>query len=502
MIRFWVYAMIYLGSALMAGNLIRYSRFIWRIQKKGQWEKERLILHIPQILMVLFLLGYLLVGMFGRPDLIISGILFFGAVFVALVVELLCRVTNRIQENEHLEAKLMAVEESSRAKTGFLSSMSHEIRTPMNAIIGLDALALKEPNLPPQTRDYLEKIGASAGHLLYLINDILDMSRIESGRLERRDEVFSMKELLSQVNGMIQGQCDQKGLSYTVKIEGKMKEYYKADQGKLKQVLLNILGNAVKYTPVPGHIVLTIQAGEKEGEIYPFTFLIEDDGIGMEESFLEKIFDPFVREDESNKTPYGGTGLGLSITKNLMELMDGEVTVKSKKEEGSTFVVKVPFYEAAEDLSIDKPDAEEASLPEQRVVPLKGLKALMAEDMVINAEILKDLLGREEILVDWAENGKKALTMFEESEEGYYDVILMDMRMPEMDGISATRAIRALPRKDAKVIPILALTANAYESDAKECLEAGMNAHLAKPIKPELIFSTMQRLVTERREKM
>ena len=503
MIGFLIYAMIYLGSALMACNIVRYSRFIWRIQKRGQWEEERLILHIPQFLMAMFLVGYLVVGIFGKPDLVIAGILFFGAVFVALVVELLSRVTNRVQENEQLEARLMAAEESSRAKTGFLSSMSHEIRTPMNAIIGFDTLALKEPNLLPQTRDYLEKIGASAGHLLYLINDILDMSRIESGRLERRDEVFSIKELLSQVNGMIQGQCDQKGLSYTVETEGKLQDFYQADQGKVKQVLINILGNSVKYTPVPGSIQFIIRAGEKEGNAYPFTFIIKDDGIGMEESFLEKIFDPFVREDESNKTPYGGTGLGLSITKKLLDLMEGEVTVESKKGEGSTFVVRVPFYEVPEDL-LGEITKEEVASPagEVKDFSFKGLKVLMAEDMMINAEILRGLLEEEEIQVDWAENGKLALSMFEESEEGYYDVILMDMRMPEMDGLSATRAIRDLPRKDAKGIPILALTANAYESDAKECLQAGMNAHLSKPIKPELVFSTIQRLVAERRQQV
>ena len=209
-----IYGMVYLGAALMVWNIIRYARYIKRIRQKGEWRAERGIINFALILLIMFLAGYLVVGFFGRPSIVMAAILFFGSVFVAIIVELLERVTNRVQKNEQLEAKLIAAEESNKAKTNFLSSMSHEIRTPMNAILGLDTLALNDPDLPPQTREKLEKIDISARHMLLLINDILDMSRIESGKVELNKTVFSFKSFIIQINTMIKAQCDERHLTF------------------------------------------------------------------------------------------------------------------------------------------------------------------------------------------------------------------------------------------------------------------------------------------------
>ena len=395
-----------------------------------------------------------------------------------------------MERNRALTEALARAEEASAAKTAFLSSMSHEIRTPMNAIIGLDKIALRDPNISDATRDELEKIGSSARHLLSLINDILDMSRIESGRMELKQEAFPFREFLDQISIIIHGQCEDKGLTFVCSRVEPLDEYFKGDDLRLKQVLINILGNAVKFTDAPGTVSFTVQQAGDSGESRTLRFTIEDTGIGMDRDFIPKLFDAFSQEDATTTNRYGGSGLGMAITKNMIDLMGGRIEVESEKGRGTTFKVYIPLMKA--DCAEAAP--EEGHAAEE--ISLSGLHVLIVEDMELNAEILTDLLELEDMTVEWAENGRKAVELFEENEAGHFDVILMDMRMPVMDGPSATRAIRSLDRPDAAKVPIIALTANAFEEDVTTCLEAGMDAHMAKPVDIEKLKELLGRVLS------
>lgn len=494
--------MIFLGSALMVWNIWSYNRFVRMVSQKGNWDKEKIGLQIPLILLIGFLIGYVVVGIFGKPDIVMSGILFFGSVFVFLMVNMITRVTVHIQTTEHLEAKLMAAEESNKAKTSFLSNMSHEIRTPMNAIIGIDTIALREPDLSEKTRSQFLKIDASARHLLSLINDILDMGRIESGQMMVHEEPMVMDDIIGQVSSIINIQCEEKGLEYEYEQRGRADSSARqdaccmGDEIKVKQVLINILGNAVKYTPAPGKVSLIVDeqnccAGRCDGSGCHVRFIIKDTGIGMDEEFLPHIFDTFSQEDVSKTSRYGGSGLGMAITKNLVDMMGGTISVESRKGKGSTFTVDLDF----KPLSRGAMEEIRAKHEDKNDFSLAGRRILFAEDVEINAEILCDLLELEDIETDWAKDGQIAVDTFLKSEPGYYDAIIMDMRMPVMDGVAAARIIRGLDREDAKTIPIIALTANAFYKDVRECLDAGMDVHLSKPVDADLLNDTLKKMI-------
>ena len=372
---------------------------------------------------------------------------------------------------------------ASRAKSLFLSRMSHEIRTPINAIIGLDSIALRDESISPHTREELNKIGTSARHLLSIINDILDMSRIESGRMELKEDLFSSREFLEEISIIVGGQCEDKGLEFVLNKATPLEEYYIGDSLKLKQVVINILGNSVKFTDPPGLITFTVeQISCSEGRV-AMRFTMKDTGIGMDSEFVPKLFEAFSQEDAENTSRYGGSGLGMAITKSIIEMMNGEIRVESEKGIGSTFFVTVMLRQAQEE---DLARITEEKMPDEDI-SLGHLHLLIAEDQEINAEVLMDLLEMEDISSEWARDGQQAVEMFEQNEEGHFDAILMDMRMPVMDGLSATRRIRKLKRRDAAAIPIIALSANAFEEDIKQCLEAGMNRHLSKPVEIDLL---------------
>ena len=527
------------------------------------------------------------------------------------------------ESREALQDALASAEHANRAKTAFLSNMSHEIRTPMNAIIGLNNIAMNDPGASDGIKEYLGKIGASAQHLLGIINDILDMSRIESGRMTIKQEEFSFSKCLEQINTMISGQCREKGLSYDCRIRGRIDDYYIGDAMKLKQALINILGNAVKFTPAGGSVRFDVEEGPRLGGKATLRFVTRDTGIGMSREYLPLIFDAFSQEDPSSTNRYGSTGLGMSITKSIVELMNGRIEVESEKNKGSVFTVTVTLGEsdrrsAREDEAcpdphelsvlvidddrvalehagivlgqigircetaesgregVDKvrirhgrredydlilvdwrmPDmdgvetarqirsgvgketpiiiltsfnwddiADEAKaagvdtfvakplfagnvmdefreafrrkneLLEKRTADLKGKRVLLAEDVPVNAEIILMVLSMREMEADLAENGRQAVSLFADHRPGYYDAILMDMRMPEMDGLEATRAIRAMDRADAETIPIIALTANAFDEDVQRSMQAGLNAHLSKPVEPDALFETLETLI-------
>jgi len=528
------------------------------------------------------------------------------------------------EQSKLLEATLSDAEQANKAKTAFLSNMSHEIRTPLNAIIGLDNIALNDPETPEKTKEYLRKIGSSADHLLYLINDILDMSRIESGRMILKNEEFSFPDLLQAVNTMFSGQAVDKGLDYNCHINGEVDDYYIGDNMKLRQVLINILSNAVKFTPAGGSVSLQVERKAQYNGKSTLCFVITDTGIGISEEYLPYIFDAFSQEDSSTTNKYGSSGLGLAITKRIVEMMNGDIQVESEKGKGSVFTVTVTLTDSTRtgtndiddihpaDMSVlivdDDPIAcqhaelvlekagiasetaasgaeavEMVQLRQARMEPynlilvdwkmpemdgvettrrirtivgnesaiiiltayrwddvleeavqagvdsfipkplfaaavmeefksalrrkgglasqsahkaeLTGRRILLAEDVEINAEIISMLLESRDMEVDLAQNGQIAVDKFGAHEPGYYDAVLMDMRMPEMDGLEATRRIRAMDREDARCIPIIALTANAFDEDVQRSLQAGLNAHLSKPVQPEVLFETLESLI-------
>ena len=526
-------------------------------------------------------------------------------------------------KNHALREALVAAEQANKAKTAFLSSISHEIRTPMNAIIGLNNIAMNEPSASEKVREYLTKIGASAQHLLGIINDILDMSRIESGRMVIRAEEFSFAKSLEQVNTIISGQCRDKGLHYECVTRGKIDHYYIGDAMKVKQIMINILGNAVKFTPAGGSVRFEIEEGPRFENQATIRFIISDTGIGISSEYLPHLFDPFSQEDSSTTSKYGSSGLGMPITKSIVELMNGHIEAESKKGAGTTFTVTITLGQSAsktESVSDDDLNPHEMSvlvidddpialehaqitlgqvgitcetadsgsrgvemvklrharrddynmilvdwrMPEMdglettrqiraavghgapiiiltsfnwddiaeeavaagvdTFVPkplfagsvmdefreafkrknealakqradLKGRRILLAEDVPVNAEIMMMVLSMREMEADLAENGRIAVEMFTGHPEGWYDAILMDMRMPEMDGLEATKIIRASGRADAETIPIIALTANAFDEDVQRSMQARLNAHLSKPVEPEVLYETLESLI-------
>ena len=401
---------------------------------------------------------------------------------------------DQMAQSRALADALAAAEEASRAKTAFLSNMSHEIRTPMNAIIGLDSIALSEPGIPEKTRGHLEKIGDSAHHLLGLINDILDVSRIEAGRMTVSAESFSLPKLIEQVNAIIGSQCDGKGLDYRCRVDGDVGECYVGDEVKLRQALINVLGNAVKFTPAGGSVDFGVRRTARFEGRSTLRFTVSDTGAGIDAEFLPRLFDTFSQEDPATANAYGSTGLGMAITKSIVEMMNGDIQVESAKGEGTTFTITVTLLDSDE-----APDAGAGAAPAGGAaggaVDLAGRRVLVAEDMDINAEILQEILKARGIESERAENGRVAVEMFSASEPGRYDAILMDVRMPEMDGLAATEAIRALDRADAREVPIIALTANAFDEDVRKSLQAGLNAHLSKPVEPDVLFETLEALI-------
>ncbi len=393
------------------------------------------------------------------------------------------------ESREALQKALAEAEQASQAKTSFLSNVSHEIRTPMNAIIGLNNIAMNDPSASGKVKEYLEKINGASQHLLAIINDILDMNRIESGRMTIRKEEFSLDNALEQVNTMIGGQCREKGIQYEYSVKGKTDDLYTGDEMKLKQVIINILGNAVKFTPKGGTVRFVVEECARNDRMTSFKMVFQDTGIGMSREFLPHIFEAFSQEEPSSANRYGSTGLGMPITKSLVELMNGSIGVESEKGVGTTFTAVITL-----ERSDRKKEEQEKPKAESRPVKHKDRRILLAEDVSINAEIMIAVLETREIKTEHAENGKIAVEMFEGHEAGYYDAILMDMRMPVMDGLEAAKKIRAMEREDAKTIPIIALTANAFDEDVQRSMQAGLNAHLSKPVEPEHLFEELDSL--------
>ncbi len=325
------------------------------------------------------------------------------------------------------------------------------------------------------------------------------MSRIESGKMVLRNEVFSLRSVIDQINAMVATQCSDKGLKYDCRVDGNVSDLCIGDDMKLKQVLINILSNAIKFTDAPGNVTLTVERTKVFEDKSTLKFRIKGTGIGMDKDFIPKVFDTFTQENGGRTNKYGSTGLGMAITKNIVEIMNGTISVESEKGEGTEVTVFLTFKNCSEEASKGK--AISSASGEKKRAELKGRNILLAEDVFINAEIMKEMLGVRGAVIDHAENGKKALDMFDSSGTDHYSAVLMDVRMPEMDGLETAERIRALKRPDAARVPIIALTANAFDEDVERSLQAGMNAHLSKPVEPEKLYQTLEELIYEAEDK-
>lgn len=530
------------------------------------------------------------------------------------------------EEKNIMQARaLQEAERANSAKTVFLSNMSYEIRTPMNAIIGLYNIAMRKQGLDDEIKDILNQIGTNARHLITLINDILDISLIESGDVKLRQEEFSFGGMLEQINAITESQCNDKGLSFECSVKGQLDDNYIGDDLKLKQILFNILGNAVKYTEPSGRVTFEVEEIGRHDAQAEIRFVISDTGVGISKDYLPKLFEPFAQKTKASRNSFGSTGLGMAITKNIIEMMGGKIEVKSEQGLGSVFTVTVPlglfaeknnavshfdagslralivddditaceharmvlksvgidsehvrsgnealemfrnqggsvplfnlllvdwkmpgidgieltrlirkmpgneditiilttynWYEIMEEAllagvnaflakplfagsikeEIGKIISEHSKTPERKAhkADIANRRILVAEDMEINGQILEQMLSLKDVQSVLVMNGEDAVEAFKNSEEGYYDAILMDIIMPVMNGLEAAKAIRGLDRSDAKTIPIIALTANAFDDDIKLSLEAGMNAHLSKPVELDALFDTLEKLLYE-----
>lgn len=396
------------------------------------------------------------------------------------------------QENHSLKMAAIQAENANKMKSAFLSHMSHDIRTPINGIIGMTDIAIKNWNEQDKVLDCLKKIDNSSKHLVSLINDILDMSRIESGRMVINHESMDMRKIIDSCALIAEGLLVQRNVDL-IKGFGILKHpVVIGDELHLRQVLINILGNAIKFTPDGGKIFFQVKEMYAQPGKAIYHFEIEDTGIGMKPNFLEKIWDSFTQENTENCSGQKGTGLGMAITKKLVDLMGGVINVESELGVGSKFVVEITF-----DISLEKPQITE--IMERSKPILNGMKVLLAEDNELNMEIAKVLLEDEGIHVTTAENGQVAVNIFNNCPEGTFHAVLMDVRMPIMNGLLAAKTIRSLPRMDAATVPIIAMTADAYDEDIKKTTEAGMDAHLTKPVEQEDLLQTLRTLYVEKR---
>jgi signal transduction histidine kinase/CheY-like chemotaxis protein len=411
-------------------------------------------------------------------------VLFF---FMTLIVMLILFMVFRLilDRERETEWKKLEAERSTRAKSTFLSNMSHDIRTPMNAIIGYTMLARKEENMSPKTAEYLTKIETSSQHLLALINDVLDMSRIESGKIELEPKKTNLVKTMNEVHDMFLTQMETKGLHYTVSAVDITNKTVMCDVSRLNRILLNLVSNAYKFTPQGGNISVTLRQTGVDAKTGFYELRVKDTGMGMSREFAARVFEAYERERTTAVDNIQGTGLGMAITKSLINLMGGTIAVETEQGKGTEFIIRVGFPLAEEE---SEAEIDEESKVVKQQADFRNKRMLLVEDNVINREIAQMILMELGFKVETAEDGKIGLDKVAASAPGYYDGVLMDIQMPVMNGYESTKAIRALPDPELSRIPIIAMTANAFAEDIQHVLDVGMNGHIAKPINiPDMV---------------
>lgn len=412
-------------------------------------------------------------------DELLVGVIILSAIIIGLSIYLR---TKRKYINDLVIAN--------KTKTDFLSRMSHELRTPLNAIDGYAALTIQNAE-EGETRkevlmDNMNSIHQASEYLLGIIKDILDVQRMETGKITLEKSEINAAEYMHIIVKMIQPMADEKHIRFTYKMVNGAKDNYQLDGMRLQQILFNILYNAVKFTPEGGKVTMTSEVIAKEGNLATLKFTVADTGIGMSKEFMEnQLFQKFAQEDKNITSPYEGCGNGLAICKELVDLMGGEIQCVSEQGKGTTFTVTLTT-------EYNRQERKKRELKTRPSYDLSGIRVLICEDNPMNQDITRRMLERMKCKVDMADNGRIGVDSFAKSEIGYYHIILMDIRMPEMDGLEATRTIRTLDRADAGSIPILAVSANAFEEDVKLSLEAGMNEHLAKPVNGRILYEKIQ----------
>ena len=414
----------------------------------------------------------------------------------AIVAALAIFTVFLLRSNRSKERQRRLLEEANNAKSEFLSRMSHDVRTPLNGIIGMTRLALEHSN-PAATSDCLCKIDASSKFLLGLVNDVLDMSKTGDDKIELHPEPYLMADFDIFLDSVIRPLCSEKNQLFTAATHPVKTVIPLIDILRFNQIMFNLLSNAVKYTPEGGKISIDVQNELTAGHRERITAVVSDNGVGMSEEFQQKLFEPFAQEDRSDTASNRGSGLGLAVVKRLVDLMGGSIGVKSKRWAGSVFTVVLDFdYIEADQTTWDKNQRRTATAP---LGLLEGRHVLVCEDHPMNQEIVRTLLEEKKMFVEIADDGQQGLEMFSRSASGFYDAVLMDIRMPVMDGYETTGAIRALEREDAASVPIIAMTADAFEEDVKKCLEAGMNGHIAKPLDIDKLYGMLAACLAPKR---
>ncbi len=475
--------------------------------------------------------GWTLLGLVPAEDLNkdTENWLLFGVVSVGLLVLFLSDVFYVLYLNKRLQISAREAESANKAKTDFLSTMSHDIRTPMNAIIGLTTIAEKNLGDTESTRESLRKISLASNHLLTLINDILDISKVESGKLKMSPLTFSLLEMVENLVNMSQPMIKEKQIEFQFRVEQMEKEWLYADQLRLNQIYINILSNAIKYTEPGGSVnVLMREEQSEKPDCIRLTYVVADTGIGMSQEYMTNMYQPFSRQIDSRVNSIQGTGLGLAITKQMVDLFGGTIECQSEQDKGTTFTVVLDLSVADRQRDEKRPktfdvlivgddqimlqaegegdtplrykiqelvgEGATSTEPEDDHSDLRGMRVLVAEDIDINWEIVSNMLQMYGIESERAENGRVCVDMMSKAEEGKYDLIFMDVQMPEMNGLDATRAIRKLENPWAASIPIIAMTADAFSENITECMNAGMNGHIAKPIDLKLVIKEIRRI--------
>ena len=459
----------YFVSSTVLFSLLLYAALMWYVLRLARHE-ETAPLHF---------------------ELIVSTIILLALVLVGLLVMLY--VQNMLHAHQKdLERDMIHAEESSRAKSQFLFNMSHDIRTPMNAVIGLTTLARAPGVTSAQKDEYLEQIQSSGQQLLNIINDVLDMSRIESGKLELVPEPADLTGVVDELSTLFALQMERKGVAFSVDASEVSDRWALCDRNRLNRVLLNLLSNAYKFTPEGGSVALTLRQTGRHGKMASYELSVSDTGIGMSPAFVEEMFTPFERERTSTVSGIQGTGLGLAITKSIVDLMGGSIDVRTAPGEGSTFIISL-------DLPVAEAPARAADGTQgSGASGIAGARLLLAEDVAVNRQIAQLILEQSGCTVDSVQNGREALELLQAVGPGYYDAVLMDIQMPVMDGYEAMRAIRALDDPQIANVPIIAMTANAFAEDVRAAHEAGMQAHVAKPIEVDKLLGAIASVLGER----